>query len=231
MQAVHRGPDAVFVFARLHIFCASFQCGFKDAVGVACADRVSDQAHTVEPVAHRAGCAKIAAIFAECRAHIGCGAVAVVGQCLNDDRNAAGAIAFIAHFIIAFRVAARCLIDCALDIILGHRLCLGRIDRKAKARVHVGIGHAHFRRHGNFARQLRKLRRTLLVLRALTMLDILEFAMACHGSALLWLKDMKPRPYIRHAPLGKTSASARLHCSPRHNVILKHVQDDGSFRQ
>ena len=155
-----------------------------------------------------------AAIFAECRAHIGGGAVAVVGQCLNDDRNAAGAIAFIAHFIIAFRIAADCLIDCALDIILGHRLCLGRIHRKAKARVHVGIGHAHLRRHGNFARQLRKLRRTLFVLSALTMLDILEFAMACHGSALLWLKDMKPRPYIRRAPLGKTSALAQLNRSP-----------------
>jgi len=46
------------------------------------------------------------------------------------------------------------------------------------------------------------------------MLDIFEFAMACHGSALLWLKDMKPRPYIMHAPLGKTSASAQLNRGP-----------------
>jgi hypothetical protein len=47
------------------------------------------------------------------------------------------------------------------------------------------------------------------------MLDILEFAMACHGSALLWLKDMKPRPYIRRAPLGKLSASTEFYGSSR----------------
>jgi len=35
------------------------------------------------------------------------------------------------------------------------------------------------------------------------MLDIFEFAMACHGSALFWLKELMARPYIRRAPFGK----------------------------
>ena len=208
MQRIHASPDAVLVFGRLNIFSACLQCGFEYAVGVASVGGIGDQAHPVEPVAHRARGGKVAAIFAECGAHIGCGAVAVVGQCLNDDGNAAGTVAFIAHFVITFGVTADCLVDGALDVILGNRLRLGGVHRKTKTGVHVRIGHPHLRRDGNFARKLGKLRRTLLVLRTLAMLDIFEFTMACHGSSLLWLRDMKPRPYIRHAPLGKSCALA-----------------------
>ena len=211
MQCIHAGPNAVFVFARFHIFRAGFQCSLKYAVGIACARRIGDEAHTIEAMAHRARRAEIAAIFAERGAYVGRGAVTVIGQCFNDDGNAAGAIAFIAHFIIAFGIPARCLVDGALDIILGHRLRLGGIDRKAQARVHVRIGHPHFRRNGNFARKLRKLRRTLFVLRTFAMLNVLEFAMACHGSTLLWLKDRMQCPYIRRAPLGKPCALGALH--------------------
>jgi hypothetical protein len=132
-------------------------------------------------VAHRARRAEVAAVLAERRAHIRRGAVAVVGQRLDDDRDAAGAIALIAHFLVILRVALRCLVDRALDIVLGHGLCLGGVDREAQARVHVRIGHPHLRRDGDFAAELGKHGRALLVLRALAVHDVLEFAMACHG--------------------------------------------------
>ena len=141
-------------------------------------------------MAHRARRAKVAAILAERGAHIGCGAVAVVGQRLDDHGNAAGAIALIAHFFVILRIAAARLVDRALDIVLGHRLRLGRVDREAQAGVHVRIGHAHFRCDGDFAAELGKHRGALLILRALAVHDVLEFAMACHGSLLCWLKVM-----------------------------------------
>ena len=63
------------------------------------------------------------------------------------------------------------------------RVMIG-VDRRAQARVHVRIGHAHLRRDGDFAGQLGKHRAALLVLRALAMHDVLEFGMACHDDPL-----------------------------------------------
>ena len=103
---------------------------------------------------NRARCTQIASVFAECRTYVGRCAIAVIGQCLNDNRNAAGAITFVAHFVISFAVVARCFVNRALDIILGHRLRLGGIDRKAQTRVKIRIGHAHFRSNRYFPAKL-----------------------------------------------------------------------------
>ena len=47
-----------------------------------------------------------AAVFGEGGADIGRGAVAVVGQRLDDDGDAAGAEALVAHLFVVLRVAA-----------------------------------------------------------------------------------------------------------------------------
>src|SRR3546814_3255904 len=92
-----------------------------------------------------------------------------------------GAIALVADLLVIIAFAARRLVDRALDIVLGHRLRLGRVDRGAQARVGVGIGQAHLGRDGDFARKLGKEGAAFLVLRALAVHDVLEFAMAGHG--------------------------------------------------
>src|SRR3546814_7137246 len=107
-------------------------------------------------------------------------AVAIVGQRLNDQGYACGAKAFIADFFIIISATNRCLVDCALYVVLGHGLRLGGVDREAQTRVHVRIGHAHFRGDGDFAAEFREHGGALLVLRALAMHDILEFAVTGH---------------------------------------------------
>ena len=143
-------------------------------------------------------------MFAERRAHGGGGAVAIVGQRLHDDRAAAGAIALIAHFLVIFIVARRCLVDRALNIVLGHGLRLGRIHRKAQTRVHVHIGRAHLGRDRDFTAELGKQIGAFFVLRTLAVHDILEFGMACHEfSATAVRVNSTP---AAHSPMrGKTS--------------------------
>ncbi len=184
MQVFGGGPDFVAIIARGDIFRARFHRRFEDLFLAAGLGRVEDEAEPVEAMRNAALGAKIAAVLRKGGAHGGGGAVAIVGQRLDDDRAAARAVAFVTHFLIAFAVLRAGLVDRALDVVLGHRLRLGGIDGQPQARVHVGIGHAHFRRHGDFAAELGKHRAALLVLRALAMHDVLEFGMAGHGFAL-----------------------------------------------
>src|SRR5690606_24004667 len=96
------------------------------------------------------------AILGEIGAHIGGGAVAIVGQRLDDDGDAAGAIALVADFVIVLGIAARGFLDGAFDIVLGHGLGAGIGDGQAQARIEGRIGLAHLGRHGDFAGQLGK---------------------------------------------------------------------------
>src|SRR3546814_8871473 len=82
---------------------------------------------------------QISAVLGENRSHISRCAVAIVGQRLNDQGYACGAKAFIADFFIIISATNRCLVDCALYVVLGHGLRLGGVDREAQTRVHVRI--------------------------------------------------------------------------------------------
>src|SRR3546814_16101892 len=72
---------------------------------------VADEAEPVETVADAARGAEVAAILAERGADVGRGAVAVVGRCLDDQRDAAGAIALVADLLVIIAFAARRLVD------------------------------------------------------------------------------------------------------------------------
>src|SRR5690348_8129327 len=87
VEAVDAGPDAVAVLIAFDIFGAGLDRGFEDLVGVPRARRIFDEAEALEPVADAATGAQIAAVLGECGAHVGGGAVAVVGQRLDDDRD------------------------------------------------------------------------------------------------------------------------------------------------
>jgi hypothetical protein len=91
------------------------------------------------------------------------GAVAVVGHGLDDDGRASGAVALVADLLVVLAVVARRLVDGALDVVLGHVLGPGGQDRGAQARVHVGVGHAHLGRDGDFAGELGEQLRALRV--------------------------------------------------------------------
>ncbi len=172
------------VLAALDILGTRFERGFEHLLVATGGRRIADQAEPVEAVADRIGRAEIAAILRESEAYVGRGAVAVVGQRLDDQRNAARTEALVADFLIGIRVAARRLVDRAFDIILGQAFLACGDHRRTQARIHVGIGHAGAGRDRDFARKLGEKHRALFVLRTLAVHDVLEFGMAGHRSLL-----------------------------------------------
>src|SRR5690606_517082 len=156
VQRFHFGPDDMPVVTAFDIVGAGLDRRFENLFLVAGGRRVFDHALALEPVGDRAFGSKIAAILGECGAYVGGGAVAIVGQRFDDQGDAAGAIALIAHFLVILAAGSSGLVDRALDIVLRHRLGLGVVDRQAQARVHVWIGRAHLGGHGYLAAELGK---------------------------------------------------------------------------
>ena len=114
------------------------------------------------------------------RAHRPARAVAVVGQRLDDDGDAARPIALVADRLVGVGIGARGLLDGALDIVLGHVLRARRLDGEAQARVHLGIGHAVLGGDRDLARELGEQLGPGRVLAALAVHDVLELRMAGH---------------------------------------------------
>jgi len=75
-------------------------------------------------------------------------AVAVVGQRLDDDGDAAGAVTLVAHLVIGGVVlAARAALDGPFHGIARHIRLARRDDRRAQPRIGGGIGLAGLRRN------------------------------------------------------------------------------------
>jgi len=138
----------------------------------------------IEHEGDRAGLGEVAAGFGEGRAHLARGAVAVVGQDLDDDGDAARPIALVADFVIALGVAAGGLLDGAVDIVLGHVLRARRQYRGPQAWVHGGIGQAQLGRDRDLARELAEQLGFHLILPPLAVHDVLELGMAGHALLL-----------------------------------------------
>src|SRR5947208_141422 len=68
--------------------------------------RVGHEAHGVEQVAHRAVGPESAPVLHECAAHLRAHQAAIVGDALDHDRSATGAVTFVAHGLPAFRRGA-----------------------------------------------------------------------------------------------------------------------------
>ena len=134
----------------------------------------------VEHERHGAGLGEVAAVLGEIRAHVGGGAVAVVGHGFDDDGRAAGPVALVADLLVGLGVAALRLLDGALDIVLRHVLGAGGQDGGAQARVHGRIRQAHLGRHRDLARQLAEQLGALRVDAPLAVHDVLELRMAGH---------------------------------------------------
>ena len=115
-------------------------------------------------------------------ADVGGGAVAVVGQRLDDDGDAARAVALVADLLVVLGVAARGLLDGALDIVLRHRLRPWR-----SAPPGAGAGSSPGRACPLLAAtvisraSLENIFDAHRVLAALAVHDVLELRMAGHG--------------------------------------------------
>ena len=96
-----------------------------------------DQAALVEEVGDRAGRAEAAAVLGQQVAHVGAGAVAVLGHRLDEQGDAAGAVALVHDVLDRRRVGARAgaLGDRPLDVVLGHRGVARLLDGELQRRV------------------------------------------------------------------------------------------------
>ena len=133
--------------------------------------------------ADAAGLAERAAELGERGADVGGGAVAVVGQGLDDQRDAARAIALVADLLVALALVAGAAPDRALDVVLGHVGGARRLQRAAQARIGRRVGQAGARRDLHLAHQPGEGPGALGVLAALAMHDVLELRMPSHFSS------------------------------------------------
>ena len=103
-------------------------------------------------------------------------AVAVVGQDLDDDGDAAGTVALEGDVLVARAFdLTRAALDGALDVVVGHVLGLGCHDGAAQARIAVGISAAGLGRDHDFLDQAGKDLAALGVECALLVLDCRPF--------------------------------------------------------
>ena len=72
-----------------------------------------------EQVGDRAGVGRVAAVAGDGGAHLGRGAVAVVGEALDEDRDAARAVGLVGDLLVGRRVAelAAAALDRAVDVV------------------------------------------------------------------------------------------------------------------
>ena len=152
----------------------------------------SIEADAVEHEGDGAGLGERAASLGEIGAHLARRAVAVVGQRLDDDGDAAGRIALVTHLVVVLGVGARGLLDRALDIVLGHVLGAGGEHGGAQTRVHVRVGQAHLGGDGDFAGELGEELGADRVLLALLVHDVLELTMPGHALLALLLDQSSP---------------------------------------
>ena len=113
-------------------------------------------------------------------AHLGSGAVAVVGQRVHDHGHAGGSIALVHHVLVAVGIAgAKRLVNGTLDIVVGHVGGLSLGNDGGQAGVVVGVAAAAgLDRHDHLTGDLGKYLRTLGVRRALGLLNIVPLGMS-----------------------------------------------------
>jgi hypothetical protein len=129
------------------------------------------------------GLAEVAAMLGEGVAHLGAGAVAVVGRRLDQHRNSSRPVAFVHHGLERSRVAALAgpLRDRALDVVLRHRRVLGLLHGERERRVALDVAAAVLRGDGDRARELGEELAAAGVDDRLLVLDPGPLGMACHG--------------------------------------------------
>src|SRR5205807_2903212 len=131
---------------------------------------------------HRAGFAEVPAGAREDMADLRPGAVAVVGQRLDEDRDAARPVALVDDGLDRLRVAVRTgsLRDRALDVVLRHARVLRLLNRVRERGVAGRVPPTLARSHLDRARELREMGALTGVGDRLLVLYLRPFGMARH---------------------------------------------------
>src|SRR5690606_3927018 len=141
----------------------------------------AEHAELVEHEGDRAVGTEVAAELAERVAHVGHGAHLVVGQAVDDHRDPARGVAFVADLLVvhAFQLTGG-LLDRALDDVLGHVRGQRLVHRGTQARVVARVAATGARGNRDLADELGEDLAPLRVLCALAVLDVGPLGMACH---------------------------------------------------
>ena len=120
--------------------------------------------------------------FAEHVADLADRPVLVVGERLNQERHAAGTVAFVGDLFVGdARLFARAAANGALDVLARHVVRLGLGDDRPQARIHVRIAAAAAGGDGQFLDEAREDLAALGIGGTLLMLDCVPLGMARHG--------------------------------------------------
>src|SRR5581483_4436577 len=183
-EVLRRARDLEHVAVALDVLGAAVGCGEEELVLVDAVGADDDDAATLELPGDRPGRAEGAAVARERVPDLGGGAVAVVGERLDDHRDALRAVALVDHGRELGRVGplACALGDRTLDVVLRHRVGARLLDRVLEREVAARVGAALLRRDDDRARELREELAALRVGGALLVLDRRPLAMSGQGS-------------------------------------------------
>ncbi len=114
-------------------------------------------------------------------AHVGHGAVAIVGHAIDHDRNTPGAVAFVAYFLdIVGVLITGCALYGPLDSVLGDVPGKRLVHRQAQTGIGGGVGAPHAGGDADFPDELGEQFAALRILRPLAVLDVCPLAVSGH---------------------------------------------------
>ena len=164
-----------------HVGRAGVDGGQLDLLGVVAVAGDHDDPVWLKHPAHRPGLAQVAAVARKRVAHLGDRAIAVVGQGLDQDRGAAGAVALVDDLLqVAAFAAAHTARDSTLDVLGGHVAFARLLDGQAQAEVGIGVTAARTCGHRDLLAQLGKELAATGVVHALLAADLAPFRMSGH---------------------------------------------------
>jgi len=140
-----------------------------------------DEAALLEHPPDRARGAEVAAILLDQAADVGDGAVPVIRQCVDQDRDAARAVSLVGHLVVrdAFEIA-RALLDGAVDVVGRHAVLARRQHRGPETRIGVDVAAAETRGNGDLLDQLGEQLAAPGILQSLLVLDRAPLRMTGH---------------------------------------------------
>src|SRR5262249_31868943 len=174
------------------------------------------QALAGEQVGHRAGVGHVPTVAGHRDAHLAGGAVAVIGQALDQPRAAVGSVALVGDGLV---VGATGLLACAtlagpLDVVVGHRVLLGLLDGVVQRGVTAGVAATDARGHLDVLDQSSEVLAAAGVDNGLLVLGGSPLGMAAHAGTALFLALQSPNiestwtfTYFRTASGGARSLS------------------------
>ena len=178
-----RGRDLPGVALVLDVLGAGFERGEHEVVLGGGGLVEQDHALALELPAHRAGLGERAAVAGEGVLHLGAGAVAVVGERLDVDRDAVRRVALVVHLLVgdALELTGPPL-DRPLDVVLGHRGVARLLHHRAQRRVALDVAAALARRDLDLAGEPGEDLAPRRVGRALRVLDRMPLGMPAHAA-------------------------------------------------